>query len=369
MEDMVIDRSFWAGKRVLLTGHTGFKGSWLSLWLQALGAKTVGYALHPTASPNLFEVANVANAVTSVEADVRDLDRLSREIAKHRPEIIFHLAAQSLVRRSYADPVETYGTNVMGTVNLLEAVRKTKGIRAVVNVTSDKCYENLEWIWGYRESDRLGGFDPYSNSKACAELVTAAYRNSFFGGVPSAEPAPAVASARAGNVIGGGDWAADRLIPDIILALTENRPAQIRNPSAIRPWQHVLEPLWGYLLLAQQLCCDGPQYAGAWNFGPSDADTKTVEWVTEFVTRRWRGGGRWTQDKSSHPHETRSLRLDCSKAYAYLGWQPRLSVATALEMTVDWYQAKQDGNDMSTFTRTQIDSYQSLQKPLNDTGN
>ena len=275
---MVVNSAFWKDKRVLLTGHTGFKGSWLSLWLQSMGAQVTGYALAPPSNPSLFDVAEVGKGMTSIIGDIGDLERLRAVFAEHKPEIVIHMAAQALVRYSYVEPVETYSTNVMGTVNLLEAVRGTDSVRAVVNVTSDKCYENREWVWGYRENEAMGGFDPYSNSKGCAELVTAAYRNSYFHPGQYKEHGVAIASGRAGNVIGGGDWADDRLIPDIMRAITQGKPVNIRNPHAIRPWQHVLEPLSGYLLLAQKLFEDGPAYAEGWNFGPNDEDAKPVQW-------------------------------------------------------------------------------------------
>ena len=266
--------AFWKGKRILLTGHTGFKGSWLSLWLQSMGAPVVGYALAPPTNPSLFEVAEVGRGMTSVIGDIRDLEHLCAVFAEHKPEIVIHMAAQPLVRYSYIEPVETYSTNVMGTVNLLEAVRGTDSVKAVVNVTSDKCYENREWVWNYRENEAMGGYDPYSNSKGCAELVTAAYRNSYFHSEKYKEHGVALASGRAGNVIGGGDWAGDRLIPDIMRAITQNLAVNIRNPHAIRPWQHVLEPLSGYLMLAQKLYEEGAAYAEGWNFGPSDEDAQ-----------------------------------------------------------------------------------------------
>lgn len=284
--------NFWEGKRVLLTGHTGFKGGWLSLWLQSLGANVTGYALLPPTQPSLYEVARVGDGMYSHIADIRDLDRLVAVMRETRPEIVIHMAAQPLVRYSYVNPVETYATNVMGTVNLLEAVRQVGGVRVVVNVTSDKCYENREWIWGYREHDPMGGYDPYSSSKGCAELVAAAYRNSFFNPEAFGTHGVALASVRAGNVIGGGDWAEDRLIPDFMRAIMAGRAVVIRSPHAIRPWQHVLEPLSGYLLLAQHLWTDGPAFAEGWNFGPVDEDAKPVEWIVEQLTGLWGGGCR-----------------------------------------------------------------------------
>lgn len=363
MEDMVIDRSFWAGKRVLMTGHTGFKGSWLSLWLQEMGADVVGYALAPPTNPSLFAVARVGEGMHSIIADIRDLPTLSAAIAGHHPEIVFHLAAQPLVRRSYEQPVETYATNVMGTVHVLEAIRQTSGVRAVVNITTDKCYENREWIWGYRENEPMGGYDPYSNSKGCAELVTAAYRSSFFNPAEHAKHGVALASARAGNVIGGGDWAKDRLIPDIIGAFLERHPAIIRNPQAIRPWQHVLEPLSGYLMLAERLWNDGPGFAEGWNFGPNAEDAKPVEWIVQRLAGTWGNGATWSIDSGNHPHEANCLKLDISKAHSKLNWHPRWNLETSLQRIVDWYLAYQHGDNMRELTIDQIAQYQIQSSP------
>ncbi len=352
------ESSFWKGKRVLVTGHTGFKGSWLSLWLQRLGAEVTGYSLEPPTEPSLFEVARVADGMHSVIGDIRDFPTLREVVRDRRPEIVFHMAAQALVRPSYRDPIETYASNVMGTVNLLEAVRQAEGVvRAVVNVTSDKCYQNNEWVWGYREIDRLGGHDPYSNSKACAELVTAAFRDSFFDPADYSRHGVALASVRAGNVIGGGDWAEDRLIPDIMRAILAGEPVRIRNPHAIRPWQHVLEPLAGYLRLAERLCHEGPAFAEAWNFGPDDSSARPVSWIVEHLTRLWDGEARWEVDGGDHPHEAHYLKLDCSKARDRLGIVPRLDLATALEWIVEWNQAWLDGKDMRGVTEQQIDRY------------
>ena len=353
----MVKPSFWAGKVVLLTGHTGFKGSWLSLWLQSMGAKVVGYALAPPTDPSLFVTANVAEGMISHEEDIRDFAALSTVFKKHSPEIVIHMAAQALVRHSYANPVETYSTNVMGTVHLLEAARLAGGVRAIVNVTSDKCYENREWIWGYRENEPMGGYDPYSNSKGCAELVASAYRSSFFNPDDFAKHGVVLASARAGNVIGGGDWAKDRLIPDIMRAITQGEPAHIRNPHAIRPWQHVLEPLSGYLILAQKLCEDGTAYGEGWNFGPNDEDTKPVSWIADRLTKTWGKGAAWVLDGSDHPHEAHYLKLDCSKAKARLGWHPRWRLEEALEAIVGWHHAHQDGKNMREATLRQITKY------------
>jgi len=347
--------TFFHGKKVLITGHTGFKGGWLSLWLQSMGANVVGYSLAPPSKPSLFEVANVAEGMVSLEGDIRDPKQLHAAFAKHQPEIVIHMAAQSLVRYSYQDPVETYSTNVMGTVHLLEAVRQTSSVKAVVVITSDKCYENREWVWGYRENEAMGGYDPYSNSKGCAELVTAAYRQSFFN---KAGHEVAVASARAGNVIGGGDWAADRLIPDMVRAISENRPVLIRNPNAIRPWQHVLEPLSGYLKLAQKLYEEGAGYAEGWNFGPNDDDAKPVQWIVERYTQLWGEGASWSLDQAEHPHEAHYLKLDCSKARMRLEWQPKWPLAQALVNITAWHKAHHQGKNMREFSLRQITAYQ-----------
>ncbi|MFH2139928.1 MAG: CDP-glucose 4,6-dehydratase [Pseudomonadota bacterium] len=352
-----MNAAFWRGKKVFLTGHTGFKGSWLSLWLQQLGAEVTGYALQAPTNPSLFEVANVAQGMTSIIGDIRDAEALSKAMRDAAPDIVIHMAAQPLVRYSYVNPVETYSTNVMGTVHLLEAVRQTPSVRAVVNVTSDKCYDNKEWVWGYRENEAMGGFDPYSNSKGCAELVTSAYRNSFFNPEKYADHRVALASGRAGNVIGGGDWADDRLIPDILRAISDNKPVVIRSPYAIRPWQHVLEPLSGYLLLAEKLYMQGVTYAEGWNFGPADEDAKPVQWIVEQLTQQWGEGARWQLDGGEHPHEAHYLKLDCSKAKMRLNWQPRWHLGHTLEMIVSWQQAWLAKQDMRSFTLKQIEQY------------
>jgi CDP-glucose 4,6-dehydratase len=354
----MIDKSFWRGRRALITGHTGFKGGWLSLWLESLGAEVTGYALAPATSPNLYEAAEVARGLKeSVIADIRDLDRLADVIRKAHPEIVIHMAAQPLVRASYADPIETYSVNVLGTVTLLEAIRRAGGVRAVVSVTSDKCYENREWVWGYRESDPMGGFDPYSSSKGCTELVTAAMRNSFFHPESWSEHRVALASARAGNVIGGGDWAEDRLVPDLVRAFTAGLAAAVRRPDAIRPWQHVLEPLSGYLVLAERLVDDGPDFADAWNFGPEESDAREVGWLADRVTKLWGDGARCEGDRRVHPHEATYLKLDCSKARARLAWRPRWDLERALEETVGWYRAFYGGSDVRALSVGQIAAY------------
>jgi len=356
---MVIDKQFWAGKRVFITGHTGFKGSWLSLWLQHLGAVVIGYATNPPTSPNMFESADVAHNMTSIIGDVRDQDSLTQAMSTAQPEIVIHMAAQPLVRYSYTNPVETYATNVMGSVYLFEAVRKTASVRAVINVTTDKCYENKEWYWGYREAEPMGGHDPYSNSKACSELVTSAYRNSFFNPSSYSEHRTALATARAGNVIGGGDWATDRIVPDIIRAINAGKPIRVRNPHAIRPWQHVLEPLSGYLLLAERLYTDGVNFSGAWNFGPNDADAKPVQWVVERLTSLWESGASWELDAHSQFHEAHYLKLDCSKAKAELGWHPHWDLDESLKNVTSWYKESLNGKNMRDITLQQIESFSS----------
>ena len=363
MENMVgkdIRREFWANRRVLVTGHTGFKGSWLSLWLQNMGAQVIGYSLPPPTKPSLFEVAYVAEGMTSISGDVRDFEKLSAVISEYKPEIVIHMAAQALVRYSYKNPLETYTTNVIGTANILESVRVARCVKAAIIVTSDKCYENKEWLWGYRESDRIGGHDPYSSSKGCAELVTAAYRNSFFPVNQYDAHGIAVASVRAGNVIGGGDWAEDRLIPDIMRAFMEGRPAHIRNPNAIRPWQHVLEPLSGYLLLAEKLYSNGKEFSQPWNFGPDNDDAIQVSKVVESLVTLW-GDAVWELDAAPKPHEANYLRLDSSKSRNILGWSPKLHIRKALELTVKWYKGFMKGADISQLTANQIADYENLE--------
>jgi CDP-glucose 4,6-dehydratase len=361
METVVMRPVFWRGKRVFITGHTGFKGAWLSLWLRQLGAEVSGYALAPPTRPSLFEAAGVAQDMESFIGDVRDLDALRGRMRAFRPEVVMHLAAQSLVRHSYAEPVETYATNVMGTVNCLEAVRACEGVRAAIMVTSDKCYENREGARGYREDDPMGGRDPYSSSKGCAELVTAAYRASFFG---AAGHGAAVASVRAGNVIGGGDWAADRLIPDIMRAAEWGRPVVIRNPDAVRPWQHVLEPLGGYLRLAERLFEQGQAFAEGWNFGPRDEDCRPVSWIVERLAAEWGEGLRWQADAAKQPHEAKTLTLDSAKARARLGWSPRWELATTLRSIVRWHKAHRDGGSAREATLAQIVEYSKAPQPV-----
>ena len=350
---MVISADFWRDKNVLVTGHTGFKGAWLSLWLDLLGANVSGYSLSVPTDPSLFELIK-SDRLTSVTGDIRNFDELTQAMRKAQPEIVIHMAAQSLVRESYKNPVETYATNVMGTANLLESVRLMDNVKAVIIVTSDKCYENQEWLWGYRESEPMGGYDPYSSSKGCAELVTAAYRNSFFNPSDYAQHGVGIASARAGNVIGGGDWASDRLIPDIIRAWHNQQKVIIRYPQAIRPWQHVLEPLSGYLTLAENLYNDGVSYSGGWNFGSNDTDAKPVGWIVTEMAKIWGDGAAWIQETQNQPHEAHYLKLDCAKAKHYLNWQPKLDIRTALSWVVDWAKAWETGADMRKFTANQI---------------
>ncbi|OEU66316.1 MAG: CDP-glucose 4,6-dehydratase [Desulfobacterales bacterium S5133MH16] len=349
--------SFYRQKRILITGHTGFKGTWLSLLLLRLGARVIGFALDPPSIPSNFEVCNLESAITHIYGDVRNLEQLHGVFKKYEPEFVFHLAAQPLVRLSYAEPRMTYETNVMGTVNVFEAVRQARSVRVVLNITSDKCYENREWVWGYRENEPLGGYDPYSNSKACSELVTSAYRNSFFNHQDYSRHGVALASARAGNVIGGGDWGTDRLIPDCIRSILKNEPVKIRNPMAIRPWQHVLEPLCGYLMLGQKLYQEGPRFAQAWNFGPYDFDAKPVEWVVQRICALWGENASYAIDQGAHPHEAGYLKLNCAKARAELDWQPRWNLDSALEKIVEWTRAYQKGKDVREVCLKQIDEY------------
>jgi len=363
---------FWHGRHVFITGHTGFKGSWLSLWLHAMGARLSGYALQPPTLPSLYETAKVGACVNSITADIRDLRSLTRAMQGASPEVVIHMAAQPLVRYAYINPVETYATNVMGTVNLFEAVRATPSVRAVINVTSDKCYENFGWTRGYREDDPMGGYDPYSSSKGCAELVSAAYRSSYFNGKDIENQDVAVATVRAGNVVGGGDWGSERLVPSVIQAFERDEPVAIRYPNAVRPWQHVLEPLRGYLLLAERLVEDGPAFEGGWNFGPHEEDAKSVEWVVENLATRWGGSAQWRRDQKSQPHEAERLMLDISKARCRLNWFPVLRLTDALDMVVGWYRARQAGMDICSYTLTQIETYQnrvrSVSLPNNQLG-
>jgi len=352
---------FWQNKQILITGHTGFKGSWLSLWLQSLGANVIGYALNPPTQPSLFAIADVAQGMISITGDIRNLEKLQGIMAQYQPQIVIHMAAQPIVRYSYEHPLETYTTNIIGTANLLEAVRHTESVKVVVSITSDKCYENKESVWGYRENETMGGKDPYSSSKGCAELIISAYRHSYFTPQNDESHGIALASVRAGNVIGGGDWAKDRLIPDIIRAIQAQKPVLIRNPQSTRPWQHVLEPLNGYLTVAEHLWEEGVKYAEAWNFGPNDDDAKPVSWIVQRLTHLWGDGASWHLDQKEHPHEDHYLKLDCSKAKARLGWKPKLSLAVALEWIVEFYQGYFQQQDMRQLTQAQILRFQDLE--------
>jgi CDP-glucose 4,6-dehydratase len=371
---MTSDPTFsWQGKRVFLTGHTGFKGGWLALWLASKGAIVRGYALDPCTTPSLFEVAKIGSEIgaispeNDIRGDIRNSATLEPALHDFAPEVVFHMAAQPLVRYSYEDPIGTYETNVIGTARVLDAIRRTPSVRAVVSITTDKCYENKEWIWGYRETDPLGGYDPYSSSKACAEIVSAAFRQSYFpvsklgqaGGHTTA-----IATARAGNVIGGGDWSLDRLIPDLVRGFLAGEPVRIRRPQAIRPWQHVMEPLAGYISLAEHLLSNNAaHYATAYNFGPYDEDAKPVGWIVEKMTNFWGGNASWVLDEDPGVHEAGYLKLDASRAHADLGWSPHLRLETALQWLVEWYRAWQSGQDMHAFTLAQIAAYESLLTP------
>ena len=351
---------FWQKKKVFVTGHTGFKGGWLSLWLQSLGSELTGYSLQPPTTPNLYTVAKVSDGMKSISSDIRDLGHLTKAMQASSPEIVIHMAAQALVRESYQSPVETYATNLMGTVNVLESVRYTPSVRAVVVVTTDKCYENREWVWGYRENEPMGGYDPYSSSKGCAELATAAYRSSFFNLKDYKKHGVAIATARAGTVIGGGDWAKDRLVPDIIAAFENKSLAKIRNPHAIRPWQYVLEPLRGYLMLAEKLFLEGPLFAESWNFGPRDYDAKPVSWIVEQLASLWGKGVNWDLDSQPQLHESHYLKLDCSKADYKLEWRPSIKLTDTLHLIVSWHNAYIKKADMRLETINQIQRYERI---------
>ena len=349
--------SFWRGKTVLVTGHTGFKGGWLSFWLHNLGANVIGYSLSPNTEPNLYSTVNIESCVSTEFGDVRNLDNLTACISEKRPEIVFHMAAQPLVRLSYKEPLETFSTNITGTINVLEAVRRTQTVKVVVNITSDKCYENKEWVWGYREHEPLGGHDPYSSSKACAEIITAAYQKSYFQTHDAGAYMPAIATARAGNVIGGGDWSEDRLVPDIIKSIMSKEDILLRNPSAIRPWQHVLEPLYGYMLLAERLWENNDKYCGAWNFGPSEGNVRTVEWIVSRLIDLWGSQTAWKCESHNNPHEAMCLKLDSSKAFEYLGWKQRMSMDETLMAVVEWYRSYGNGKSVQEIMMKQIDTY------------
>ena len=347
----------YENRKVLVTGHTGFKGAWLCILLNKLGADVYGYALEPPTKPSLYVEAKIDELVTSFIGDIRNLEYLREVITKVQPEIVIHMAAQPLVRESYKTPVETYSINVMGTVHLLEACRNTPSVKAIVNVTTDKCYENQEWHWGYRENEPMGGYDPYSNSKGCSELVTSSFRNSYFNPQNYSEHGVAIATARAGNVVGGGDWAGDRLIPDFVRAISLGEEVKIRSPYAIRPWQHVLEPLSGYLSLAAKLFSEGAHYSDAWNFGPEDRDAKSVEWVTNTICQLWGEGASYIIDTNPQPHEANYLKLDCSKAKAELNWIPKLDIESTLKSIVDWNKGYLAGMNVKEITENQINKY------------
>lgn len=354
MENMEINYNFWSGRSVFLTGHTGFKGGWLALWLTEMGAKVYGYSLDATTSPNFFKIVNLKDKIeNSTIGDIRNLSDLIKSIKAAKPSIIFHMAAQALVRKSYDDPIETYTTNVIGTVNILEAARKVDTVEAIINITTDKCYENKEWNRPYRETDRLGGFDPYSSSKACSELVTAAYRNSFL------KTEIKVATARAGNVIGGGDWSQDRLLPDFFRSINNNEVLHIRSPDAVRPWQHVLDPLFGYLILAEKLIENGNNFAESWNFGPDESGSKTVMWILDRISKKY-ASAKWIIDKQEQKHEATLLKLDISKAKSKLGWTPKWTLENAIDNTAEWHIAYQNNEKISEFSIKQIKLYQSL---------
>ena len=359
VEGVVTAPSDWRGRRVFLTGHTGFKGAWLALWLSNLGAEVTGYSLPAPTSPSLFEEARVADVVRHIEGDVRDLDHLTRALAEARPDAVFHLAAQPLVRYSYEEPVETYATNVMGTVHLLEAVRRYGPVPAVVCITTDKCYENREWVWPYRESDPMGGHDPYSSSKGAAEIAIAAYRRSYFDPAKLADHGTGVASVRAGNVIGGADWAADRLVPDLVRALQRDAVPVIRAPDSVRPWQHVLEALGGYLMIAERLIAGEARFADGWNFGPADDDAKPVRWIVEHMLALY-GRSDWERPNAAQPHEAATLKLDTTKARSALGWRPALNLAKALEMVAEWHRKVDGGADPQAISLEQIETYRGL---------
>lgn len=357
MENLV---NHWSGRRVFLTGHTGFKGSWLAIWLAKRRAIVRGFSLAPETDPNLFSLAAVAEMLNHVQGDIRNYDHLASSLTEFAPEVVFHLAAQPLVRQSYADPLGTYATNILGTANVLESVRRTPSVRAVICVTTDKCYENKEWIWPYRETDRLGGHDPYSSSKACAEIVAAAYRSSFFEAGKAAEGRIRLATARAGNVIGGGDWSQDRLIPDLVRGFCSGQPVRIRRPHSVRPWQHVLEPLCGYITLGEFLLQNDLDCASAFNFGPEDGEVWSVEQIANHLCTAWGEGGVWVRDPEEGVHEASMLRLDSSKARAQLGWRPRLNTRDSIQWTLDWYQRWHRGENMRDFTLRQIEQYEEL---------
>lgn len=349
----IVDEIFWKNKKVFLTGHTGFKGSWLALWLINMGAVVKGYSLEANTNPSLFKISNIENEMESEIGDIRNLEMITKSMVGFNPDILIHMAAQPLVRLSYKEPIDTYTTNVIGTANVLESARKCSNLKAIVSVTTDKCYENKEWEWGYRENEPMGGHDPYSSSKGCAELVTSAYQRSFF----YSDNCASIASARAGNVIGGGDWAQDRLIPDILKAFERSEPVIIRNPLSTRPWQHVLEPLSGYLVLSQELFTNGNDFAEPWNFGPKDDDCKPVSWILDRMVKSWGGNASWKLDENKNPHEAGFLKLDCSKALKRLKWKPRWDLEHTIHLIVDWHKNYINGNDLKKQCLKEINNY------------
>lgn len=357
-----MDSGFWKRKKVLVTGHTGFKGSWLSLWLQSLDSEVVGISLDPSTDPSLYHQADVSQGMISLRADIRELDKMKALFLEYQPEIVFHMAAQPLVRYSYREPVETYETNVMGTLHILEAMRICGTVRSAVMITTDKCYENREWEWGYRENEPMGGHDPYSSSKGCAELLIASYRDSYFSAQDDSKHQTAIASARAGNVIGGGDWAVDRLIPDIVRAFENSDSVRIRNPNSIRPWQHVLEPLAGYLELAERLFSEGSQWAEPWNFGPREEDAKPVEWIVGAMAKYWGGNVSWEINEGEHPHEANYLKLDCSKVHSRLRWRPKWDLAETLQKITVWHRAQSEGKKARVLCQQQITEYMNTKR-------
>ncbi len=356
---MAMNKSFWVGKKVFITGHTGFKGGWLTTWLKLLGASITGYSLPPETQPSMFELANVAQGITSINGDILNSANLLKAMQEQQPEIIFHLAAQPLVHYSYENPLETYTVNVIGTVNLLEAIRSVKSVKAVIVVTSDKCYENQEWVWGYRETDSMGGFDPYSSSKGCAELVVSAYRRSYFNPAHYDNHQVALATVRAGNVIGGGDWAAARLIPDLVRSFIKNETGEIRHPRAFRPWQYILDLLQGYLMLTEKLWYEGATFSEAWNFGPNEDNVKCVSWIADKLVSLWGENAKWSLGENALLHEAKCLKLDCNKSRTLLGWEPQMSIDDVLKTTLAWYQAHHHQQDMVKFTEQQIQEYES----------
>ncbi len=357
-----MNEKFWDKKKVLITGHTGFKGSWLSLWLQKFNANVIGFSKSVPTNPSLFESAKVENGMTSIIGNICNYDKIEETINEFKPEIVIHMAAQAILRESYANPIETYATNVMGTVNLLESIRKIGNVKVILNVTTDKCYEPNIISNGYLETDRLGGYDPYSNSKACSELITASFRNSFFNLKENQKKGVALATCRAGNVIGGGDWGKDRLIPDIMKGILDNNLIKIRNPNSTRPWQHVLDPLNGYLTLIEKLWLSGSKFSEAWNFGPLENDEKSVKWIVEKITEQYSKNIRWDIDNNTNPHEEDHLRLNCNKANSRLNWLPKLNLEQGLEWTIEWYKKYEQNYNIREITEQQIEKFQKLSR-------